>query len=254
LGAPPKIDHLGRICGVDRSRVRVALVVVPALLAGALLGEWWGGRLFPVPGSMVDVPAVAGPQVPIEVRAGLPTVPAQSPTASATAVPTPDASATVSPRPGVSQPGARTSAAPPATATTTAAPPPVWGAQLSTSIQVMAGNGSGASVQVGLAQGWFQMRNDRTGFRYSFTFCRQSSYMLPYMAVSVNGRYVGQTWQSTPITTVNPSYSGQGCTAAVSNEHAYQPIQNVYLRLHGSTFNGQTHVESTQDRTFYNPN
>jgi len=136
--------------------------------------------------------------------------------------------------------------------TTTGPPPPAWGSQLNTSIQVVGTYPAGGTVQLGRAEGWFQMHNDRTKFRYSFTFCRQSSYMLPTMAISVNGQ---------PLATINPPYSGNstaqpcyGSTATVSNEHGHPSIQNVYFKLSGSTFIGNEHVVFTQDRTFYNSN
>ena len=85
--------------------------------------------------------------------------------------------------------------------------------------------------------------------------------MLPYMAVGVNGHYAGQTWQTTPITTIYPPFAGNsgaqpcyGSTGTVSNEHGFASIQNVYFKLHGSTFLGNEHVVFTQDRTFYNSN
>jgi hypothetical protein len=38
----------------------------------------------------------------------------------------------------------------------------------------------------------------------------------------------------------------------VSDGHGYPAIQNVYLKLYGSTFSGSEHVVFDQHRTFYN--
>jgi hypothetical protein len=244
------------------------------LLIGALLGDWVGRQLFAGPGSAAGPPAAGRPQMPIEVAIDIPASdPAASSAASAAgfAGPAPSTSgqAPAVPGPGGNQPGnpgnpgsGGNSPPSPTVATTNGPPQPGWGSQLATSIQVQGSAGSGGTQQLGRAEGWFQMFTDRTKFRYSFTFCRQSSYILPTLAVSVNGRYVGQTWQSTPITTINPNYSGNsgaqpcyGATATVSNEHSYSPLDNVYFLLSGSTFNGTgQHVVFTQDRTFYNSN
>ena len=239
-------------------------MIVPALLIGALLGDWVGRQLFAAPGSTADGPAAAGPNIGIQVTLVLPSASAAAPpTAGPSTTPqVPAAQGQPPSNPG--NPGNPTdpgggnpppaSPPPPNPVATTAGPPPppAWGPQLNNSIQVLASYPTGGTVQVGRAEGWFQLHTDRTKFRYSYTFCRQSSYILPYMAVSVNGFYAGQTWQSTPITTIYPSYDG-GCST-VSNEHGYSPIQNVYFRLHGSTFIGSDHVVFSQDRTFYNSN
>lgn len=232
-------------------------MVVPALIVGALLGDWVGGQLFPAPsGSTADSPAVAGPGLQGEV-------PAVPPPIALLSAPAPTPGDALSPAqgqpplgsPATGNPGATTKnpgpvQPPPGGNTATAPPPPGWGSRLDTSIQV-----TGGGQQLGRVQGWFQMHSDRRTFRYSFTFCRQSSYMLPYLEVSVNG-------QSTLITTIRPSYSGgplaqpcYGSTETVSNEHSYPSIQNVYFKLYGSTFlNGNEHTIFTQDRTYYNSN
>jgi hypothetical protein len=135
-----------------------------------------------------------------------------------------------------------------------------WTAQIPVTIQVVAYHPSGTTQTVGRVEGWVQLDDGGSAFRYSFTFCRQSSYQSPRMSISVNvSNHGGQRW-ATPIASVFPPYSGEsstqpcyGSTATVASEHSYPNFSNVEFQLFGSTFIGQSHTIFMQDRLIYNP-
>jgi hypothetical protein len=236
-------------------------VTIPALLVGGLLGELMGRQLLAAAGSTTDGPTAAGSSIEVQIQVALPglagvpglaaDVPPSASAEPSGTVKSPGVQVQPSSGPGRGAPPLPSPSPPPPLPTPTMSPPPAWGQQINTSIQVIAYYPAGGSVMVGLAQGWFQHSTDRTKFRYSWSYCRQSSYMTPYMTVGVNGRWTGTTWQGTTITTIYPPYSGSACTAAVSNVHSHSPIQNVYFLLYGSTFNGSQHLVAQQDRVFY---
>lgn len=135
-----------------------------------------------------------------------------------------------------------------------------WAPQIASTIQIYAYTSGGSPQMLGRAEGWVQLDDGGSLFRYSFTFCRQSSYQLPYMTISVNVSYSGGQRYATPIATVFAPYSGNstaqpcyGATGTAANEHGYPNFFNVEFVLTGSTFIGSAHTLFTQDRLIYNP-
>jgi len=77
--------------------------------------------------------------------------------------------------------------------------------------------------------------------RYELTFCRQSSYQLPYMTIYVNVSWIGGRKYGTFITVVQPNYNGfsqgqpcYGQTGTVSGEFTYPNFWNVEYTIWGS--------------------
>ncbi|MGN9909252.1 hypothetical protein ACTMTJ_17045 [Phytohabitans sp. LJ34] len=134
-----------------------------------------------------------------------------------------------------------------------------WGTTVPVTIQVV-GYFNGYTLNLGRAEGSVQFDDGGSAFRYSFTFCRQSSYQLPYMRISANVTYSGGQRHATPLATVHASYTGssttQPCYSSVgtaAGESSYPNFYNLELQLFGSTFVGQSHVEFMEDQTLYNP-
>lgn len=135
-----------------------------------------------------------------------------------------------------------------------------WGAQLPLTLQIMHYYPTGGSVQVGRVEGTVQFDDGGSALSYSLTFCRQSSYMLPYMTINVNSYVVGGRKYATYITNVYPNYTGYSSTApcysttgTASGAFTYADFWNVEFLVYGSTFEGQSYVVESQDRIYSNP-
>jgi hypothetical protein len=138
--------------------------------------------------------------------------------------------------------------------------PAAWAQEVPLSIQVIGYFPSGASQTLGRVDGVVQFNDDGNSLRYTLTFCRQSSYQLPYLQINVNSSWIGGRKYYTWITNVYPPYSGYsnsqpcyGQTGTVSSEFTSANFWNVEFILYGSTFIGQSHTIFTQDRVFNNP-
>jgi len=134
-----------------------------------------------------------------------------------------------------------------------------WTPQVFVTLQVTSSY-NGTTQMVGRAEGWVQLDDGGNAFRYSFTFCRQSSFSQPYMSVSVNVYTVGGTRYATPIANLYPSYvdysSSQPCygqTGTVANEHSYPNFFNVEFKLVGSSFDNNVYTERSRSALFSNP-
>lgn len=128
-----------------------------------------------------------------------------------------------------------------------------WGGRVSVDMRITDYGPSGTQ-HVGRAYGWVQINDATDTFRFSLTFCRQNSYMDPYMKVSVN-KYVGDSGYL--IDTVYPSSwanSSGSCVMKATASGQYTShgeygygLSNVYLQIFGSTFHGGTYVIDSQD-------
>ncbi|MBX6722151.1 MAG: hypothetical protein IRY92_02755 [Dactylosporangium sp.] len=89
---------------------------------------------------------------------------------------------------------------------------------------------------LGKVTGTIQFEMNTTQFRYDLTFCRQSSYMLPYLEVRRN-------FLSSPtfVTIIYGNYNSYppSCpngSGTVSGTVTTGTIKDLYLTLYGSTF------------------
>ncbi len=135
-----------------------------------------------------------------------------------------------------------------------------WGPAQPVTMQIRHYYPTGSSIQIGWVEGTVQFDDGGSALRYNLTFCRQSSYMLPYMTINVNMYYAGGRKYSTFVTNVYPSYTGnansQPCyssTGTATGEFTSANFTNVEFLVYGSTFEGSTHVVKSQDRVLYNP-
>lgn len=135
-----------------------------------------------------------------------------------------------------------------------------WGPAQPLTLQIRHYYPTGSSIQIGWVEGTVQFDDGGSALRYNLTFCRQSSYMLPYMTINVNTYYAGGRKYATFVTNVYPSYSGnsssQPCystTGTATGEFTSANFSNVEFIAYGSTFEGSSHVIKSQDRTLYNP-
>lgn len=135
-----------------------------------------------------------------------------------------------------------------------------WGTQLPLTLQVMHYYPTGGSVQIGRVEGTVQFDTGGSALSYTLTFCRQSSYALPYMTINVNSYWAGGHKYATYITTVYPDYSGYSSTppcysttGTATGQFTYADFWNVEFIVYGSTFEGQSYVEESQDRIYSNP-
>lgn len=119
-----------------------------------------------------------------------------------------------------------------------------WGTTYNVSIQTTYQYPTGATVQLGRADGWVQFDDGGDSFRYSLTVCRQSGYTPPDLQVAVNAGWVGSTWQQTGLeyvslpytSTVTPTAPCYGDTNTVTGQHTYANFWNVEFVLSGDTF------------------
>lgn len=136
-----------------------------------------------------------------------------------------------------------------------------WGTQMPLTLQITYyPPGGGSARQIGYVNGTVQFDDAGSALQYSLTFCRQSSYMLPYMTMNVNSYYVGGNKYATHVATVYPSYSGSttgspcySTTGTATGQFSYTNFWNVEFLVYGSTFEGQNHVVKSQDRIYSNP-
>ncbi|MDI1465409.1 hypothetical protein QEZ54_31015 [Catellatospora sp. KI3] len=135
-----------------------------------------------------------------------------------------------------------------------------WGTTLPLTLQIRHYWPVGGSVQIGWVEGTVQFDDGGSALRYSLTFCRQSSYILPYMTINVNSYWAGGKKYATYVTTVYPNYtttsSSQPCyssTGTAAGEFTSADFSNVEFIAYGSTFAGQSHVVESQDRIYTNP-
>lgn len=135
-----------------------------------------------------------------------------------------------------------------------------WGTQLPLTLQITHYYSTGASVQVGYVNGTVQFDDAGNTLQYSLTFCRQSSYIQPYMTINVNSYWAGGRKYATNVATVYPNYtttsSGQPCystTGTATGQFTYANFWNVEFIVYGSTFDGPNHVVDSQDRIYTNP-
>lgn len=135
-----------------------------------------------------------------------------------------------------------------------------WGTQLPLTLQIRHYYQTGNSVQVGYVNGTVQFDDGGSALRYNLTFCRQSSYILPYMTINVNTYWAGGRKFSTFITNVYPPYTGftngspcYSTTGTAVGEFTSPNFSNVEFLVYGSTFDGSSHVIDFQDRIYYNP-
>lgn len=128
-----------------------------------------------------------------------------------------------------------------------------WGKKIPVTIQINYPNGG--SPTLGRVEGWIQF-DGADSFRYSFTFCRQSSYSPPSLTISVNRTNYGALgWKATEIERITPWYLNPpinqvcyGMTDTASGQHTYPGLRDVYLVLQSGTFIGYTFTTFTQDR------
>lgn len=132
-----------------------------------------------------------------------------------------------------------------------------WGPPLTLSLQVIGYTQTGVQLTLGRVDGVVQY-DGRNAVSYSLTFCRQSSYQLPYMTINVNSQWIGGRKYATWITNVYPPYSGYsqtqpcyGQTGTVSSGFSYPNFWNVEYIIYGSTFLGSSHTVFSQDRIHY---
>ena len=135
-----------------------------------------------------------------------------------------------------------------------------WAQQLPLTLQIMHYYSSGGSTQLGLVTGTVQFDDGGTALQYSLTFCRQSSYAVPYMTINVNSFTAGGRKYGTYITTVYPDYTGYSSTppcysttGTAFGQFTYADFWNVEFIAYGSTFEGQSYVVESQDRIYSNP-
>ncbi|MBB5867845.1 hypothetical protein F4553_001224 [Allocatelliglobosispora scoriae] len=135
-----------------------------------------------------------------------------------------------------------------------------WGTQLPLTLQIRHYYSTGTSVQVGYVNGTVQFDDAGNTLQYSLTFCRQSSYILPYLTINVNSSWIGGRKYATFVTNLYPSYtgtsSGQPCyssTGTIAGQFTYANFWNVEFIAYGSTFDGPSHVIDSQDRIYTNP-
>ncbi|HEX6682477.1 MAG TPA: hypothetical protein VF062_06755 [Candidatus Limnocylindrales bacterium] len=135
-----------------------------------------------------------------------------------------------------------------------------WAAELPLNIQVLYYYYPSGSAQLGRVDGTVQFDDGGSALRYNLTFCRQSSYSLPYMTINVNSYVIGGRKYATWITNIYPPYAGYsssqpcyGQTGTVYGEFTYANFSNVEFLLYGSTFVGSTFTTVSQDRIYYNP-
>ena len=132
-----------------------------------------------------------------------------------------------------------------------------WGHQIPVTIQVERPIGySGATESIGRAEGWVQF-DGVDSFRFNLTICRQSSYSLPRLYVSVNRHLAAQGYVSTPLQVPPTNWTsmrvgGPGeCyqdVGTVSAQYTYPGLRDVYFVLESGTFVGYTFTTFTQDR------
>lgn len=116
-----------------------------------------------------------------------------------------------------------------------------WGTQYNVAIQV-----TGASQNLGSANGWVQFDTNGTTFRYSITICRQSSYTPPNLTVATNR--TNYNYSGNYVTT---HYGGSSCTT-VTGQHNGATLNALFV-LTGNTFVGSTFTTFDQDRQVSNP-
>jgi hypothetical protein len=107
-----------------------------------------------------------------------------------------------------------------------------WGTTVNVNIQVGSPFGN-----LGKVTGTIQFETNTTQFRYNLTFCRQSSYMLPYLEVRRNW----VSGSSTFVTYIYPTWTGgtSSCpngAGSASGTVTTGTIRDLYLILYGSTF------------------
>jgi hypothetical protein len=131
-----------------------------------------------------------------------------------------------------------------------------WSAPIPLSLQVIGYFPSGAQQMLGRVDGVVQY-DGRSAVSYHLTFCRQSSYQLPYLTININSQWIGNRKYATWITNLYPSYSGYsqsqpcyGQTGTVSGGFS-AGFFNVEYIIYGSTFIGSTHTVFSQDRIHY---
>jgi hypothetical protein len=90
---------------------------------------------------------------------------------------------------------------------------------------------------LGKVTGTIQFETNTTQFRYDLTFCRQSSYMLPYLEVRRNWVAGSSTFVTNIYATYNsyPASCPNGSGTA-SGTVTTGTIRDLYLILYGSTF------------------
>lgn len=109
-----------------------------------------------------------------------------------------------------------------------------WGVTVNVNIQVGSPWGN-----LGKVTGTIQFETNTTQFRYDLSFCRQSSYMLPYLEVRRN--YVPFNGSSTFVTYIYATWTGgtPSCpngAGSASGTVTTGEIRDLYLILYGSTF------------------
>ena len=131
-----------------------------------------------------------------------------------------------------------------------------WSPPITLSLQVIGYFPSGAQQQLGRVDGVVQY-DGRSAVSYNLTFCRQSSYQLPYMTININSQWIGGRKYATWITNLYPPYSGYsqaqpcyGQTGTVSGGFSAS-FFNVEYIIYGSTFVGPNHTIFSQDRIHY---
>jgi hypothetical protein len=127
-------------------------------------------------------------------------------------------------------------------------------------LQIMHYYPTGGSIQVGRVEGTVTFDTGGSLMRYDLTFCRQSSYMTPYMTINVNSFWAGGRKYATYVTTVYPNYTGYSqtppcysTTGTANGQFSYADFWNVEFIVYGSTFEGQSYVVDSQDRIYTNP-
>jgi hypothetical protein len=108
-----------------------------------------------------------------------------------------------------------------------------WGAIVNVNIQVTSPFGN-----LGNVTGSVQFETNTTQFRYDLRFCRQSSYMQPYLEVRRNWVAGSSTYVTTIYATWSwsPTPSCPNGIGTASGTVTTGTIRDLYLILYGSTF------------------
>lgn len=133
---------------------------------------------------------------------------------------------------------------------------PAKAVEIPLSLQIMGYTSSGTPLTLGRVDGVINYGGSAVS--YSLTFCRQSSYSLPYMTINVNSQWIGGRKYATWITNVYPSWGAYsptqpcyGQVGTVNSGFSYAGYSNVEYIIYGSTFHGRDYVTYFQDRIHY---